>query len=405
MGVCGSMVEPIRIKDQFSLISGIKSIKDDTNIVAGDDDGDDDSDIAADSDDVDDDLEHVDDEGLADREKYNEEDDDLVTTEIEIEEVTGKVAESAETGLPSSSTKHPFKYVCPFCGKRYTSRSGLLSHKNTVHYQVNSQLLKDKTFSIFKNRRASEQVIIMYHFQRKPYRCQKCNEHFFTSASRVAHIHREHAGKGEDITDTYSRKDTVMRKKALAEEGEEAQAPAAPQQKKRTVVLMPRPPPPLTQQQQDQPKQAAAVPKAFVKSIRNPESPPREIVPRPPLPKFVVLPAQKPYPIVEKSRNSLPNTTYSRNPLQENVCKLCSFIGPLINEFFAFFSPVKSPSAKSPHSTPHSTPRSSILLHHRQSHQISSSAKPATKPASSASAYPRRATPSRHGTLFRRGRT
>ena len=40
------MVEPIRIKDQFSLISGTKSIQDDTNIVADDDDGGADSDIA-----------------------------------------------------------------------------------------------------------------------------------------------------------------------------------------------------------------------------------------------------------------------------------------------------------------------------------------------------------------------
>ena len=39
------MVEPIRIKDQFSLISGTKSIQDDTNIVSADDGGDD-SDIA-----------------------------------------------------------------------------------------------------------------------------------------------------------------------------------------------------------------------------------------------------------------------------------------------------------------------------------------------------------------------
>ena len=41
------MVEPIRIKDQFSLISGTKSIQDDTNIVADvDDDCGADSDIA-----------------------------------------------------------------------------------------------------------------------------------------------------------------------------------------------------------------------------------------------------------------------------------------------------------------------------------------------------------------------
>ena len=51
------MVEPIRIKDQFSLISGTKSIQDDTNIVADDDDGGDDSDIA----DPDDDEEDPDD--------------------------------------------------------------------------------------------------------------------------------------------------------------------------------------------------------------------------------------------------------------------------------------------------------------------------------------------------------
>eukprot|EP00096_Caligus_rogercresseyi_P006222 TRINITY_DN22518_c0_g1_i1.p1 TRINITY_DN22518_c0_g1~~TRINITY_DN22518_c0_g1_i1.p1 ORF type:complete len:140 (-),score=41.27 TRINITY_DN22518_c0_g1_i1:208-627(-) len=61
-----------------------------------------------------------------------------------------------------SETKHPMKYVCPFCEKRYTSRSGLLSHKNKIH------------------------------LHRKPYRCEFCNEHFYTSASRVAHIHRWH---------------------------------------------------------------------------------------------------------------------------------------------------------------------------------------------------------------------
>ena len=50
------MVEPIRIKDQFSLISGTKSIQDDTNIVADDDDdgGDAQSDIAAPEEDPDD---------------------------------------------------------------------------------------------------------------------------------------------------------------------------------------------------------------------------------------------------------------------------------------------------------------------------------------------------------------
>ncbi len=78
----------------------------------------------------------------------------------------------------SGSTKHPYKYVCPFCGKSYTSRSGLLSHKNTIHYK------------------------------RKPYRCQLCNEHFFTSAQRVAHIHKKHAAEGENIEATVMRAKT-----------------------------------------------------------------------------------------------------------------------------------------------------------------------------------------------------
>lgn len=33
-------------------------------------------------------------------------------------------------------TKHPFKYKCPFCNKYYTSRSGLTSHKNAVHFKA-----------------------------------------------------------------------------------------------------------------------------------------------------------------------------------------------------------------------------------------------------------------------------
>jgi 5-methylcytosine-specific restriction endonuclease McrA len=87
----------------------------------------------------------------------------------------------------ASTTKHPFKYVCPFCGKRYTSRSGLLSHKNTIHYQ------------------------------RKPYRCQLCNDHFFTSAQRVAHIHRRHADQGHDI------EATIMRAKPGMQQQQEQQ--------------------------------------------------------------------------------------------------------------------------------------------------------------------------------------
>ena len=37
---------------------------------------------------------------------------------------------------PRSGTKHPFKYKCPFCFKFYTSRSGLTSHKNSVHLRA-----------------------------------------------------------------------------------------------------------------------------------------------------------------------------------------------------------------------------------------------------------------------------
>ena len=121
-----------------------------------------------------------------------------------------------------------------------------------------------------------------------------------------------------------------MRKKALAEEVEEVQqrkreAAAEEVQKKRTVVLMPRPPLQWPQDQQTRAAAAAkAVPKAFVKRVElmTATAIPRNPAPRPPMPKFVILPAQKPYPIVEKSGNSLPNQTHSRSFLQGNVSKL-----------------------------------------------------------------------------------
>ena len=37
---------------------------------------------------------------------------------------------------PRGGTKHPFKYKCPYCFKFYTSRSGLTSHKNSVHLRA-----------------------------------------------------------------------------------------------------------------------------------------------------------------------------------------------------------------------------------------------------------------------------
>ena len=205
--------------------------------------------------------------------------------------------------------------MCPFCGKRYTSRSGLLSHKNTVHYQ------------------------------RKPYRCQLCNEHFFTSAQRVAHIHKEHADKGEDITDTYSRKDTVMRKKtsSATEEdtdvGEEQSKtpPPLPPPKKAVVSLLPKILPssqdiryykvPHSSQQR---VEGLQLQKAYSlvaadKTVMYPRHTPaqeHEIIisepkPQPPLqmPKFVVLPAKQPYTIVQKPREAGPNKTYSRKDL------------------------------------------------------------------------------------------
>ena len=44
--------------------------------------------------------------------------------------------ETIVTNSPRAGTKHPFKYKCPFCNKYYTSRSGVTSHKNSVHLRA-----------------------------------------------------------------------------------------------------------------------------------------------------------------------------------------------------------------------------------------------------------------------------
>ena len=74
--------------------------------------------------------------------KGDDDDEDRLVLDIEDEEEGSsprkrKCPDDASSAADADSpqTKHPFKYVCAFCGKRYTSRSGLLSHKNTVHYQ------------------------------------------------------------------------------------------------------------------------------------------------------------------------------------------------------------------------------------------------------------------------------
>ena len=159
---------------------------------------------------------------------------------------------------------------------------------------------------------------------------QLCNEHFFTSAQRVAHIQKQHADKGEDITDTYSRKDTIMRKTASvssAAEGEE-EAP-----KKSPVPILPKVLPssqdiryykvPASTQLEGMKVQKAYSLVSGTKIIHPPQSQP------PQMPKFVVLPAKKPYGIVTKPMGSLPGSesspskTFSRKDHQENVSINC----------------------------------------------------------------------------------
>ena len=70
----------------------------------------------------------------------DDDDEDRLVLDIEDEEGGSprkrKCPDGSSADADSPQTKHPFKYVCAFCGKRYTSRSGLLSHKNTVHYRT-----------------------------------------------------------------------------------------------------------------------------------------------------------------------------------------------------------------------------------------------------------------------------
>ena len=164
---------------------------------------------------------------------------------------------------------------------------------------------------------------------------QLCNEHFFTSAQRVAHIHKEHADKGEDITDTYSRKDTIMRKTAsvsgTAAEEEGKEAP-----KKTPVHILPKVLPssqdiryykvPASTQLQGMKVQKAYSLVSGTK-ILHPSQP------QPPqMPKFVVLPAKKPYGIVTKPMGTLPGSqsspskTYLRKDQPEKVSIHCCIL-------------------------------------------------------------------------------
>ena len=159
---------------------------------------------------------------------------------------------------------------------------------------------------------------------------QLCNEHFFTSAQRVAHIQKQHADKGEDITDTYSRKDTIMRKTAsVSGAAEEEEAP-----KKAPVPILPKVLPssqdiryykvPASTQLEGMKVQKAYSIVSGTKIIH-----PSQSQQPPQMPKFVVLPAKKPYGIVTKPMGSLPGSesspskSHSRKDQQENVSIHC----------------------------------------------------------------------------------
>ena len=72
--------------------------------------------------------------------------DDNIEDDEDCSDQSNEPASSPDQGLAApielvidktkSSTKHPFRYKCPFCFKFYTSRSGLTSHKNSVHYKA-----------------------------------------------------------------------------------------------------------------------------------------------------------------------------------------------------------------------------------------------------------------------------
>ena len=160
------------------------------------------------------------------------------------------------------------------------------------------------------------------------YTLQLCNEHFFTSAQRVAHIHKEHAEKGEDITDTYSRKDTIMRKTASAggteEDLEEEPTKTPPPPKKTPVPLLPKTLPPP--QDIRYYKVPFKVPHSQVEGLQVQKAyslvTAAKTTPQPP--KFVVLPAKQPYTIVQRPNEASPNKTYSRKDQTVNVSILLS---------------------------------------------------------------------------------
>ena len=140
----------------------------------------------------------------------------------------------------------------------------------------------------------------------------------------MAHIQKEHADKGEDITDTYSRKDTIMRKTTAsisAEDGIEVEA-LPPPPKKAPVPLLPKilpssqdiryyKVPPSTQMEGLKVQKAYSLVTPANKSFTIVSKPNLQPLP-PQKPKFVVLPAKQPYTIVQ-------NKTYSRKDQLENV--------------------------------------------------------------------------------------
>ena len=134
--------------------------------------------------------------------------------EVEVDELADdeETSESETVKKHGKTTKHPFRYTCPFCSKRYTSRSGLLSHKNTVH------------------------------FQRKPYRCEHCNEHFFTSAGRVGHIKTRHPNAEKINRYTKHKTSDPLKTGESVLKVSNVQAVAA-----KPPLLLPKPPSPVFQ--------------------------------------------------------------------------------------------------------------------------------------------------------------
>ena len=83
---------------------------------------------SSDSDDV---LEIVEDEASDENESENS-----VSAKDSSHSISALTQGTIVTDSPRAGTKHPFKYKCPFCNKYYTSRSGVTSHKNSVHLRA-----------------------------------------------------------------------------------------------------------------------------------------------------------------------------------------------------------------------------------------------------------------------------